>query len=72
MSSSIINIYKKEQLNKTWKDGSTMWVVTGKDGFHVFHKDNITDKKQLNELMKPFLESIKQDKTSYTIHTNRI
>ncbi len=64
--SSIINIYNKENLDKTWKDGSTMWVVTGKDGIYVFHRNNIKDEKHLDNLLKPFLKNIKQ----YTIHSN--
>jgi len=69
--SFIMDIYNIRQIKKTWEDGATMWVVTGKDGLYVFHRNNIKDEKHLEKLLEPFFEIMKKNRKAYTIHSNR-
>lgn len=51
-------IPNKKALTKSWKDGSTMWVVHG-EGIRVFSKDKYDDVNKLFTEIKPFIEDKK-------------
>lgn len=75
-NNNILIIRDKKILKKSWKDGSTAWVVSGPDGFRFYSKVdensdkksefNIENEKNLLDKLTPFIKDKK-----YSIHSNK-
>lgn len=53
-------IYKKETLEHSWNNGSTMWVIHG-DGIRVFTRNQCGDFETLFNSIKTFIEDRKYE-----------
>ncbi len=60
----VLTIYNKKTLENSWKDGSTVWIVSGKDGIRFFSREDFVSIEELFEALKKYIEE------KYSIHAN--
>jgi hypothetical protein len=48
-------IYGYKTLTKSWKNGSTLWVITGPEGIQLIFREDVHDLEELYKSIESYL-----------------